>query len=193
MAGLRPPKSGSVVLRLPHAARPEDHRRAGRVGYIPQHIGLVRTRTVLDNVLAGSLSRVPRLRALLGDFPSAEVDAALAAIDAVGLSEKADVRAHSLSGGERQRVAIARTLLQRPQVVFADEFVANLDAVNASAVLDLANELRRRGVTLVMALHNLDLARDHADSVAVMRKGSLVAHVDARAVSSEDILCLLRD
>ncbi|HVL47897.1 MAG TPA: ATP-binding cassette domain-containing protein [Candidatus Thermoplasmatota archaeon] len=192
LAGLATPRTGAVTLRLPDAASPAAHRAKGRVGYIPQHLGLVRARRVLDNVLAGSLARVAPWRAMLGDFPADEVDAALEALDAVGLRAKAGERASRLSGGERQRVAIARALVQRPGVLFADEFVSNLDAVNASAVLDHVGRLRREGVAVVMALHNVELALAHADSLVVLADGRVLDEVDPATTSAEEIRCLLR-
>jgi phosphonate transport system ATP-binding protein len=161
------------------------------VGYIPQHLGLVRNRLVLDNVLAGALARAPRLRSVLGEFPPAEEAAALDALRSVGLEGKAGQRVHSLSGGERQRVAIARALVQRPALLCADEFVSNLDVVNADLVLGLVDGLRARGVTVLMALHDLELARTHADEVLFLRAGRVAKRMPARDLSLEEARWLL--
>jgi phosphonate transport system ATP-binding protein len=185
-AGLLRPTTGGVTLHLPDAAPAEEHLRAGRVGYIPQHLGLVRNRLVLDNVLAGALARAPRLRSLVGDFPEADVAAALEALRAVGLASKWDRRAQQLSGGERQRVAIARALVQRPMMLCADEFVSNLDVANADVVLGLVDALRERGVTVLMALHDPVLAKAHADRVAVVRAGRVATLMPAGDVNVEE-------
>jgi phosphonate transport system ATP-binding protein len=181
-AGLLRPSRGEALLRLPAAAPAVDHLRAGRVGYIPQHLGLVKSRRVLDNVLAGALSRAPLLPSLAGDFPPAERRAALEALDAVGLAAKAQDRARHLSGGERQRVAIARALVQRPRLLCADEFVSNLDTANADRVLGLVDDLRRDGVTVLMALHDLDLARAHAHRLVHLREGTVEAGPESGAL-----------
>jgi phosphonate transport system ATP-binding protein len=191
LAGLLRPTTGEAVLRLPAEAPAHAHLRAGRVGYIPQHLGLVRSRRVLDNVLAGALARAPLLPSLAGDFPPAERQAALDALEAVGLGAKAHDKVHALSGGERQRVAIARALVQRPALLCADEFVSNLDVANAERVLGLVDGLAEQGVTVVMALHDLGLAKAHAQRIVVLRQGSVARDVAAQDVSAEDLRWML--
>lgn len=190
-AGLLTPTAGAATLRLPGAAPSAEHLRAGRVGYIPQHLGLVRSRRVLDNVLAGALARAPLLPSLVGDFPVEERRAALEALEAVGLAAKARERAGSLSGGERQRVAIARALVQKPALLCADEFVANLDLGNAERMLALVDLLRKGGVTVLMVLHDLDLARAHADRLVVLRAGAVAREAAADEVSEEEFRWML--
>jgi phosphonate transport system ATP-binding protein len=175
LAGLLPPSGGDVRLRLPNDDSPLRHLRRVHVGYIPQHLGLVRGRTALDNVLAGGLARAGGAAVLAGVFPRDEVASAREALESVGLGTKASQRVARLSGGERQRVAIARALHQRPSLLLADEFVSNLDAATADSILELVADLRRRGTTVVMALHDLGLAHAHGDRVLVLRRGEVAA------------------
>ena len=83
----------------------------------------------------GALGRLGDSKSLLGLFPRDEVDTAHAALDIMGIDHKSKAKVFHLSGGERQRVAIARTLLQRPSIVIADEFVSDLDIAMAYEIL----------------------------------------------------------
>lgn len=178
LAGVARPERGAVLRSRAASAR-------AAVGYIPQQLGLVRTRTARDNVLMGALARVPPVRAAIGLWPDDVASDAEDVLARVGLAAKADHKAHELSGGERQRVAIARALLQRPSVLVADEFVSNLDAVKAAEILDLTRELRAQGTTVVLALHNLDLALEYGDRIAFLRDGRTEAVYEDAAVPVE--------
>jgi len=170
-AGLVRPQRGAVLTSDDVPAH--EALRRGRIGYIPQQLGLVRSASVLDNVLQGGLRRGGPLLSLLGVAPRALRDEALAALDAVGLREKERQRVRDLSGGERQRVAIARTLVQRPDVLIADEIIASLDALQAHAVMETLRSLKRQGVTMLLTLHHIDVALANADYVAFLVRGSL--------------------
>ena len=179
LAGVRPAGGGQVDVC------PGAPARKGRVGYIPQQLGLVRTRTALENVLMGSLARTGLLRSLLGVHAGEDVAAAEALLGRVGLLDKKHRRVAELSGGERQRVAIARTFLQRPDVLLADEFTSNLDVVKAGEVLDIVREFTARGMGTVLCFHNLELAREYADRILFIRDGRPVALHSARDVTHD--------
>jgi len=146
--------------------------RRGRIGYIPQHLGIIRSASVMENVLLGGL-RESGLLSLFGVQPREVRDRAEAALDLVRLREKAQQPAKNLSGGERQRVAIARTLVQKPDVVIADELIASLDAVHQHAIMEIARDLRKQGTSLLMALHQIDVALANADQVVFLVRGGL--------------------
>lgn len=146
--------------------------RLGRIGFIPQQLGLIHSASVMDNVLIGGLRRAGPL-SILGIHPSDVRDRAEGALDLVNLREKAQQPAKKLSGGERQRVAIARTLVQQPSVIVADELIASLDAVHQQAILQLARDLTKRGTALLLALHQIDLALTNADEIAFLRHGAI--------------------
>ncbi|QWK10551.1 MAG: ATP-binding cassette domain-containing protein [Thermoflexus hugenholtzii] len=184
LAGLLPIPRGRVFLlgHPLHEGLPPAMRRM--VGYIPQQLGLVRGLTALENVLMGALARHDGWRTALGFFPRAEIERAYALLAALGLAEKAGEKVIRLSGGERQRVAIARTLMQDPQVILADEFVSDLDLPRAAQVLARVRELaRERGLTVILNLHEIQLVQEFADHVAVLKEGRIVHESAAAALS----------
>ncbi|MEU9804554.1 ABC transporter ATP-binding protein [Mycobacterium sp. NPDC050853] len=96
-------------------------------------------------------------------------------LEEVGLSPSlADRRAHTLSGGQRQRVAIARALAMEPDVLVCDEVVSALDPVSQAGILDVLDELRRRGAGLLFISHDVEVVRSLCSRVAVMADGRIV-------------------
>ncbi len=155
VAGLELPDEGAVELLGTSVASLDRTERAAlrraHVGYVAQQPALVPFLSARENVELG-------LR-LHGRSP----DGALAALDAVGLAERAEQRVERLSGGERLRVAIARALAPRPDVLIADEPTSRLDEANALAVAALLSRLAREwGAAVVVASHD-PLVVDHAD------------------------------
>jgi phosphonate transport system ATP-binding protein len=148
----------------------------GDVGMIHQQFNLVGRLSVLTNVLAGTLSQVPTLRALLGLFPEGYRQKACRLLADVGLEEEQLYRhASQLSGGQQQRVAIARAFILDPKVVLADEPVASLDQASSSVVLELLRETSaRRGTTVLCSLHQVELARRFADRIVGLKGGKVV-------------------
>jgi putative ABC transport system ATP-binding protein len=98
---------------------------------------------------------------------------ALALLDRVGLADRADHLPSALSGGQRQRVAIARSLINDPLVVLADEPTGNLDSAATLEVLRLFDQLHAAGLTLVIVTHDERVAAT-ADRLVSMRDGALV-------------------
>ncbi len=183
LAGMLQPQSGNVELLgtplINGTANHPDFRQ--RVGYIPQQLGLVRGMTTLENVLLGALGRINGGLPLLGIFPKVEVERARAYLDFLGIADKAREKVYRLSGGERQRVAIARTLLQNPKIIFADEFVSDLDLPRAAQVLTAVRDLaRREKIAFVVNLHEIPLVQEIGDAVLILEKGVIVYRGAAR-------------
>jgi phosphonate transport system ATP-binding protein len=146
-----------------------------RIGMIFQQFNLTKRLSVIDNVLCGSLGYQPPLRSALRIFGHEQRRQALANLARVGLVEHAYKRADELSGGEQQRVAIARTLMQRPALILADEPVSSLDPRLSRLVLDLLKRVcREDGITALVSLHTLELTREYADRVVGLRSGAVV-------------------
>jgi phosphonate transport system ATP-binding protein len=174
-AGLLKPNEGHVRLFGQPTQKLKPRELSALVGYIPQQLGLVRNLSALENVLMGALGRLTDSKALLGLFPRDEMEKARAALEMMGIEDKSSEQVFRLSGGERQRVAIARTLLQHPRIVIADEFASDLDLALASEILARirrAAELEK--ITFIMSMHRIGLARQFGDAVLALRNGELV-------------------
>jgi phosphonate transport system ATP-binding protein len=153
-----------------------DLRRIRRkIGMIFQQFNLAKRLTVIDNVLCGGLGYQPMLRSTLRIFTQAERRQALINLKRVGLLDHAYKRADELSGGEQQRVAIARTLMQQPAIILADEPVSSLDPKLSRLVLDILKRVcREDGITALVSLHTLELTREYADRVLGLKAGEIV-------------------
>jgi phosphonate transport system ATP-binding protein len=148
-------------------------RRA--IGIIFQQFNLVGRLPVLTNVLTGLAPELPLWRAVLGRFSTAEQARALDVLQAMGLGEQAFQRASTLSGGQQQRAAVARALVQGAQLLLADEPVASLDPESTRRVMELLLQLNReQGMTLLVRLHHVGLARRYCERVVALRDGALV-------------------
>jgi ABC-type lipoprotein export system ATPase subunit len=141
-----------------------DFRRR-HIGFVFQSFHLIPTLGVLDNVLVPTLgapgpANVHRARAL-------------ALLERLGLTDRLQHFPATLSGGERQRAAIARALINNPDLLLADEPTGCLDSANAAQVLDLISDIRReRGLTVVMVTHDAGVSA-HADRLVPMRDGKV--------------------
>ena len=167
----QPDSAGVDVLTLGST----DLRRLRRkIGMIFQQFNLVKRLSVIDNVLCGGLGYQPALRTAVRIFSRAERRQALINLKRVGLLEHAYRRADELSGGEQQRVAIARTLMQRPALILADEPVSSLDPKLSRMVLDILKRVcREDGITALVSLHTLELTREYADRVIGLKDGQI--------------------
>lgn len=171
--GLVPPQGGDVTVLGGRVKAPRRGRLDPRVAYIPQQLGLVRSLSALDNALVGALSRVGTLPSLVRIFPDGELRHARELLGRLGIGHKCEEPVQELSGGERQRVAIARALMQRPSVILADEFISDLDPLTSAEIMALIREATAGGVAVVMTTHEMDVVRDHADHVVVLRGGAV--------------------
>lgn len=146
-----------------------------QVGIVFQQFNLVGRLPLLTNVLTGLAAELPLWRATLGRFNLPERARALDALAAMGLSDQAFQRASTLSGGQQQRAAIARTLVQGARLLLADEPVASLDPESTRRVMELLTQLNdEQGMTLIVSLHHVGLAKRYCDRVVALREGALV-------------------
>jgi phosphonate transport system ATP-binding protein len=153
-----------------------DLRRLRRkIGMIFQQFNLAKRLSVIDNVLAGALGYQSVLRSTFRVFTREERRQALINLKRVGLLAHAYKRANELSGGEQQRVAIARTLMQQPAIILADEPVSSLDPKLSRVVLDILKRVcREDGITAMVSLHTLELTREYADRVLGLKQGKII-------------------
>ncbi len=146
------------------------------IGMIFQEFNLVNRMSVLTNVLCGRLGTLGFWRALTYNFPPDDHQAAIRALIRAGLEDPELYlrRADTLSGGQKQRVAIARMLVQEPKVILADEPIASLDVIMRAQIMDLVADIAKRdGLTVVMSLHQIDVAKKYADRVIALAHGGI--------------------
>jgi phosphonate transport system ATP-binding protein len=192
--GLHPVTSGVVEVggtRVDRAGARELRALRRNVGFVFQNFNLVGRLSCLENVLIGGLGRLglPRYGALT--YPKSMRTEAMDHLDRVGLAEFAERRADTLSGGQQQRAAIARTLMQRPGLVLADEPVASLDPENAGVVMDLLFRVCiEEKLTVVCTLHQVDLALGWAHRLVGLRSGQKVLDRPAVGMTREEVMAI---
>jgi len=180
MNGMMIPSKGTIKIDYvtPNMNDKKFRKMMHTIGYIPQSLGLVKNITVLENVLLGALPRLNNIQSLLNKFPEHEKNDAMKIISQVGLSGKENRKAYMLSGGEKRRVAIARALMQKPTILLADEIVSELDHVTSREIMDLINDAQKRmNLTAIMVHHDIQLALEYANRVAVIKEGQKILEI----------------
>ncbi len=168
------PSEGRIILDDVDVtkASPGELRHLRRhIGMVFQQFNLVKRSSVITNVLSGRLGYVNPFLSLTGIWSKADRERALQALDRVGIKDKAGERADALSGGQQQRVGIARTLMQEPRLILADEPVASLDPVLSHSILAYLEQLNKEGITVLCSLHFLDLVHRYATRVIALKDG----------------------
>lgn len=174
---------GRPVQRGGRLARDVRRRRAD-IGFVFQQFNLVGRLSVMSNVLAGSLHRMPLWRGLTMRFPVPERQRALEALVSVGIEQTAWQRAATLSGGQQQRAALARCLVQGARVVLADEPIASLDPESARNVMELLCAVNReRGCTVLVSLHQVEFALRYCPRVVALRDGRVVFDAPSQSLT----------
>lgn len=156
--------NGMNLSRMKKRAIPQYRRK---IGCVFQDFRLLKDRNVYENVafaqrVIGRPTRVIRKR-----VPEM--------LTLVGLAEKYKARPKELSGGEQQRVALARALVNRPDILLADEPTGNLDPQNATEIMRLLEEINNRGTTVVVVTHNKEIVNAMKKRVVAMRKGVIIS------------------
>ena len=156
------------------AARGALRRHRQRCAMVFQQHQLIGRLSTLQNVLTGRLAYHSTLRSLW-PLPLADKRLALDCLDRVGLLDCALKRVDELSGGQQQRVGIARAIAQQPRILLADEPVASLDPATSVRVLGLIHSIcKADGITAIISLHQVHLARQFADRVIGIGAGRVV-------------------
>lgn len=181
------PSSGKIWINgedveALHGRRLREARR--KIGTVYQQHNLIPRLKVIHNVLAGQLGRWSTFRSLASLVRPHDAELAHKALDQVGIPEKLFDRTDELSGGQQQRVAIARVLVQDPEVLLADEPVSSVDPTLASTIVRLLIDISRdTGKTLVVSLHSVDLALAYFPRVIGIRNGSTAFDLSPAKIS----------
>lgn len=170
MSLLDRPTEGSILIdnaeTVHMASRDRTLFRLNNLGYVFQDYALIPTLTAQENIA------VPLI--MKGINMKTAFSMAKEALEAVGLLDKADNIPSRLSGGQQQRVSIARGIVTKPKILFADEPTANLDLESSEQVLEVFEKLNREGLTIIMVTHEEEYAK-RADRVLTLSDGSIVS------------------
>ncbi|WLR57061.1 phosphonate ABC transporter ATP-binding protein [Mesobacillus subterraneus] len=194
LAAIISPNQGEVLIDgRPLSELMDQKMRAKKIGIIRQQFDLVGELPVIHNVLAGRLTEWGIFKSLLSLVIPQDKEYAIQALRRVGLTDKLYERTSSLSGGEQQRVALARLLVQSPEIVLADEPVASLDPARAEDILGLlVNIASEENQTLIASLHSVDYARKYFDRLIALKDGELFFDLPASSVTDDQINSLYR-
>ena len=189
LSGQLEPSSGTIYLCDHNLAKmPTGSEISKLVGMIHQQFDLVPNLSALQNTLAGKLGEWSLLKSLISLVWPMNKPVGMSALSRVGVEEIAYQRTKSLSGGEQQRVAIARLLVQDPQVILADEPVSSLDPARAGEVIKLLVGIAdEAGKTLIASMHSVELAREYFSRLIGIRNGAVTFDLPSHEVT-EDML-----
>lgn len=186
MAGFEKPTSGSIHIgdaSIDQMTYQQLRPIRKKVGMVFQHFHLINNLSVFQNVLFGALGSTQFTFQTFAPLATGELrEKAMSSLERVGLADFARRRADQLSGGQKQRVAIARMLMQDPEIVLADEPIASLDPRAGREVMDLLWDIvAEKDLTVVCVLHQMNIAEEYGSRIIALKQGKVVAddHIDA--------------
>lgn len=187
IAGLVPLRSGELLIdSMPLSDYKHGKSFAKKIGVIRQQFDLIGPLAVIHNVLAGNLSQWGFIKSLFSLLIPQEKETALTALERVGLEDKPYEITATLSGGEQQRVAMARLMVQNPEIILADEPVASLDPARADDVLAMLTKIvSEENQTLVASLHSVEYARKYFTRIISLKNGEIFFDLPTEKVSDE--------
>ncbi|MEN1760393.1 phosphonate ABC transporter ATP-binding protein [Anoxynatronum sibiricum] len=187
--GLVPIDSGDIIFENQSVLERNKLTRLRKdIGMIFQQFNIIKRLSVLENVLCGRLAYNSSIPSSLRLFPKEEVEWALTCIEKVGLEDKALTRSDQLSGGQQQRVGIARALAQKPKLILADEPVASLDPYSSEEIMELLHKINAlENITLLMSLHQVDLAKKYGKRIIGLKGGHIVFDQLTPEVTRDDL------
>lgn len=159
-----------------------------KIGMIFQHYNLVNRLTVIENTLHGKLGYKSTFAGVLGIYSQEEKQQALDILNVLGLSDFLYKRTDQLSGGQKQRVGIARALIQNPRMLLCDEPIASLDPNSSKIIMDhLKNISTKMGITVLVNLHQVDVALKYSDKIIGIHNGQVVYNGSPKDITKADI------
>ena len=172
------PTNGSIVfddVEMTALTKTDLRKQRAKIGMVFQHYNLVSRLTVFENVLHGRFGYKSTLQGVFSLFTEEEKNLALTILDKLGMKEFAYKRCDQLSGGQKQRVGIARALVQQPKLLLCDEPIASLDPNSSKVIMDHLKDISETmGITVLVNLHQVDVALKYSDRVIGLNKGRIV-------------------
>ena len=194
IAGIVPFQNGELIIdSQPISTYKKGNTFAKKVGVIRQQFDLIGSIAVIHNVLAGRLADWGLFKSLLSLLVPQEKGIALKALETVGLADKMYEITSTLSGGEQQRVAMARLMVQKPEVLLADEPVASLDPARAEDVLEMMIKIvAEEKQTLIASLHSVEYARKYFTRIIALKNGDILFDLPTEKVTDDLLANLYR-
>ncbi len=172
------PTSGTIEFLgkdITHITGEELRNVKKQIGIVFQQFNLIKRRSVLSNVINGRLGSLGTLESIFENYSDDVYADAYRSLETVGIADKAPIRADALSGGQQQRVAIARSLMQNPKLLLADEPVASLDPATSNSVMQYFEKINKEmGTTVICNLHFLSLVRRYGSRVIALKAGEII-------------------
>ena len=175
------PTSGSIIINdkiLSEIPRRQVPRFRRNIGCVFQDFRLLKDRNVYENVAFAQRIISAPARSIKEKVPKM--------LSLVGLAAKYKSKPNQLSGGEQQRVAIARALISEPKILLADEPTGNLDANNAWEIMKLLDEINKRGTTVLVVSHNMEIVEAMKKRVITLQQGHVVSDVQMGGEEDEN-------
>ncbi|MEC0266332.1 phosphonate ABC transporter ATP-binding protein [Paenibacillus anseongense] len=170
--------SGEIIFdgaNIMNFKKHELKRLRTQMGMVFQHYNLVNRLTVVENVLHGRLGYKSTLEGVLGLYSKEEKKQAFDILSILGLEDQVYKRCDQLSGGQKQRVGIARALVQNPKMLLCDEPIASLDPNASKVIMDYLRTISTNmGITVIVNLHQVDVALKYSDRILGVNKGAIV-------------------
>ena len=149
-----------------------------KIGVVFQNFRLLKDRTVFENVAFAQQVVEKSMREIRREVP--------AMLTMVGLAERYKQYPKELSGGEQQRVALARAIVNRPEIILADEPTGNLDPKNSMEIMRLLEDINKRGTTVVVVTHNKEIVNLMQKRVITLKKGKVISDEEKGGYRDED-------
>lgn len=182
---------GNVIfdnLNINNLNKKELRKLRTQIGMIFQNYNLVERLSVIENVLHGRLGYKSTIDGVIGRYTEDEKKQAFNILEKLGLEKQAYKRCDQLSGGQKQRVGIARALIQNPKLVLCDEPIASLDPNSSKIIMDHLKMINKEmGITCILNLHQVDVAKKYSDKIIGINSGSKVFDGSPSELTKEKI------